>query len=262
MAEPITDIADFLFNTPLYAKKACRGDDSQFGSVFRTELKVDGYCVKCRKETTFERVHGRLNDLQLNQVAQGFSVWETFTLRCARDESHGVKIYFYINAHEIQKVGQYPSLADIANDETKHYRKILSKNDAAEFHKAIGLAAHGVGIGSYVYLRRIFERLIQNRYDEFKQSEGWNDADFASLRMIERIEFLKNHLPNFLVENKKIYGILSRGIHELDETQCNGFFPILKSSIVVILEEDKRNKEEAARKAELKKAIDQFGANS
>ncbi len=53
----------------------------------------------------------------------------------------------------IEKVGQYPSLATIANDEVSQYRKDMNPIDAQEFHKAIGLAAHGVGVGSFVYLR-------------------------------------------------------------------------------------------------------------
>jgi hypothetical protein len=50
----------------------------------------------------------------------------------------------------VQKIGQFPSLADIANDESKTYRSVLTKRDSSEFHKAIGLATHGVGIGSFV----------------------------------------------------------------------------------------------------------------
>ena len=40
----------------------------------------------------------------------------------------------------------------------KQYDKELRKPDLKEFTRAIGLAANGVGIGSFVYLRRIFER--------------------------------------------------------------------------------------------------------
>jgi hypothetical protein len=130
--------------------------------------------------------------------------------------------------------------------------------DATEFHKAIGLAAHGVGIGSYVYLRRIFERLIKGRFDEFKETEKWSEEDFLKVRMHERIELLKEHLPEFLVRNKKVYSILSLGVHELDEKVCLEFFPVLRSSIVVILEEDKRKLEELRRQQDLEKAISKF----
>jgi hypothetical protein len=74
--------------------------------------------------------------------------------------------------------------------------------------------------GSYVYLRRIFERLIKGRFDEFKETEKWSEEDFLKVRMHERIELLKEHLPEFLVRNKKVYSILSLGVHELDEKVC------------------------------------------
>ena len=81
---------------------------------------------------------------------------------------------------QLQKIGQFPSLADIAIDESKTYRTVLTPEDSSQFHKAIGLAAHGVGIGSFVYLRRIFERLVISRFAEFKTVEGWADDDFPN----------------------------------------------------------------------------------
>jgi hypothetical protein len=80
-------------------------------------------------------------------------------------------------------------------------------------YKAIGLVAQGEGIGSFVYLRRVFERLIQSRFDQFKQEEGYNDDDFFKFRMDEKIAFLKEHLPPSLVEIRKIYSIFNKGIH-------------------------------------------------
>ena len=162
----------------------------------------------------------------------------------------------------IQKVGQFPSFADIALDESKAYRQILNSDDAAELHKAIGLAAHGVGIGAFVYIRRIFERLIWKRFDEFKDQEGWKAEEFQNLRMVEKIEFLKGHLPAFLVSNKKIYSILSLGIHELTEQDCLAFFEVLRTTTTIILDEDKRKKEELALKAKLEKAITSYQPKS
>ena len=68
------------------------------------------------------------------------------------------------------------------------------------------------------------------------------------MRMAERIDLLKDHLPGFLVNNKKLYRILSLGIHELNEADCLGFFSVIRQSTVYILEEDKRKKEELAQR--------------
>jgi hypothetical protein len=163
---------------------------------------------------------------------------------CTRYDYHNLRFHFYLNKGTLQKTGQFPSSATIAFDESKKYNKLLSSGDAEEFHRAIGLAAHNVGIGSFVYLRRIFERLIIKRYTDFKETEGWNDEDFYKLRMAEKVEFLKDHLPPFLVKNAKIYSILSVEIHELEEGQCLSYFGVLKQSLVLILREDKKKKEE------------------
>ena len=93
------------------------------------------------------------------------------------------------------------------------------------------------------------------RFDEFKTQEDWSEDDFKVLRMVEKIEFLKNHLPAFLVQNKKLYGILSLGIHELEEQQCLSFFEVIRLSAVIILDEDKKKKEELGLRDKLKRAI-------
>ena len=79
--------------------------------------------------------------------------------------------------------------------------------------------------------------------------------------MEDKIELLKGHLPPFLVENKRIYSILSIGIHQLDEQKCLSYFDIMKQSIIIILEEDKRKKEELELKARFSKAISSFDAS-
>jgi len=200
------------------------------------------------------------------RLAGGLFNW-TIILTCVRSQYH--TIFFNLNLKRlgdegvwnaetvrlvITKVGQWPSLADIAIDESKTYSGVLSREDSRELHKAIGLAAHGVGIGSYVYLRRVFEHLIRKRFDEFKAAEGWSEEDFKK-RMEDKIDLLKDHLPDFLVDNRKIYSILSTGVHELDEQSCLAFFPVLKRTIILILEEDKQKAEELEERRALAAAI-------
>ncbi len=48
---------------------------------------------------------------------------------------------------------------------------------------------------------------------------------------------LKGYLPQFMVDKKIIYGILSKGIHELSEKECLDFFDTLRESITLILEQ-------------------------
>ena len=258
--KPFFGIQEFLFEAPLY--ETYLFDESGFVSpddLFENNFKIDGYCPRCEKHSTFHRSGGKYTLADSQRVAQGGSYSGDLIIRCARSDSHLIRFHLRIHKKIVCKTGQYPSFADIANDESKQYQKLLSAEDAAELHKAIGLAAHGVGIGAYVYIRRIFERLIDSRFNEWKSAEGWTDEDYKKRRMAERIELLKAHLPEFLVKNKKLYNILSLGIHELNEEDCLGFFSIVRKSVIFILEEDKRKREELALRAAVENEIEHFG---
>ena len=64
------------------------------------------------------------------------------------------------------------------------------------------------------------------------------------------------------MSNSKIYAILSLGLHELSEDKCLAFFEPLKLSIKIILEEDKKKKEEFALKKLAAEAITKFDTSS
>ncbi len=113
----------------------------------------------------------------------------------------------------------------------------------------MGLAAHGVGIGSFVYLRRIFEDLVQAAHLEAVQDPGWNDEVYIRGRMDEKIGLLQHHLPSFLVQNRSLYSILSKGIHELSEQECLQYFSSVHMGIELILDE-KIEQEERRKKIE------------
>jgi hypothetical protein len=127
--------------------------------------------------------------------------------------------------------------------------------NSRELHSAIGLAAHGVGIGSFVYLRRVIESLIGRRFQDHKAELGITDEGFNKLRIRERIAALKDHLPDTLVKNPHVYGILSKHIHELSDDECRSHYPVLHALTVMILEEDEEALKKAARKKELEKAL-------
>jgi hypothetical protein len=252
---------EFLFQSPLYESFKFSDDLKDAKALLYYASSIDGYCRYCKKLSTF-RSDGPIASGAWEQFQKSKYFDSTLTLTCARNSDHEIKFFLLVMDGVVQKVGQYPSFADIALDESKSYGNILTEDDKAELHKAIGLAAHGVGIGSFVYVRRIFERLIQKRFEEFKDVEKWVVEDFKNLRMTEKIDFLREHLPKFLVENKKIYGVLSLGIHELDEEECLQFFEIMKASTIIILEEDKKKKEQLALQAKLSAAIGNFPARN
>jgi hypothetical protein len=119
----------------------------------------------------------------------------------------------------------------------------------------MGLISHGIGIGSFVYLRRIFEDLIEEAHSVAKQEPDWNENDFSKLHMDEKVKLLKFHLPKFLSDNYSIYSILSKGIHSLSEDECLKYFDTLKQSIELILDEKIEKIERLKKLDEMQKSI-------
>jgi hypothetical protein len=261
MAEPTkwTSVADFLFGTPLYDPIPLSDNRAELKQLFVANVRFDAHCPYCGRESTFDRTRGAFTDYDKERyITNHVACFQDLVVTCARSESHLVRFWILFDETSIQKVGQFPSFADIANDESEKYRNFLTKDASGELHKAIGLAAHGVGIGAFVYLRRIFEALVNSRFDEFKEVEDWNDAAFHRLRMDEKIDLLKAHLPQFMMTNRKLYSILSLGIHSLTEEQCLSAFNFIKQSIFFILEEDIKKQEELAAREEVEKAIAKY----
>jgi len=251
---------ELLLKKPLYTVVSTSADGCKImtRAILAFGGTVDTYCPGCRK-------HSTLNPLIEDMVAQNLSSephgyrpdWDypifVKSLQCTR-AGHFFHTHFAKYDNVLMKVGQYPSLADIQKPETEKFAKILGEERRKELNRAIGLAANGVGVGSYVYLRRIFESFIEEAHQTTSGSADWDEDAYVKSRMAERIKMLRAHLPSFLVENPKLYSILSLGVHELKEQQCLANFDALLLCINVILEERledqaKRERAEAAKKA-------------
>ena len=66
---------------------------------------------------------------------------------------------------------------------------------------------------------------------------------------------MKDELPEFLVEHFQIYGILSKGIHELAEDECLKYFNVIKEGIELILDEKVERYEKASKLKKVSAAI-------
>lgn len=219
----------FYFDTPLY-EVVLRADIEE--NLFSGD--VDGYNHFSSFDTTFSIEKSRIGD----NTWSAYYNFHTVTLKCKRNDNDKLRFFIYLNDEVVVKVGQYPSLADIQFSELgKKYDKVLDEDSLFEFKRAIGLAAHGTGVGSFVYLRRIFEKLIFQTFDANKDSLGAEKKDFAPMCMEDKVELLKDHLPSQLVEMKSVYSILSKGIHQLSENECLAYFEPLKLSIELVLDQ-------------------------
>jgi hypothetical protein len=252
--------SSFFFQLPIYTPvKIDDGNQNQFYDLINAAYDRDsevftGYNPARKSESSFTiyGFHSRYGDRRA-YVENGGPA--QITIKCKRwDDLMDFFIYYNEQDKVLMKVGQYPSIADFHIHEVKKYNKVLSREKLREFTRAIGLAANGVGIGSFVYLRRIFEDLIEEAHSASKAEAGWNEEAFTRGRMADKIQLLEAHLPPFLVDNKSLYGILSTGVHSLTEDDCLAHFDTVRIGIELILDEKleafdrKRKIEEAKQK--------------
>jgi hypothetical protein len=153
------------------------------------------------------------------------------------------------------KVGQHPSYADLLVGELGDDAKVLDPPDRRELVKAHRLFSSDAAVGGFVYLRRVFERLIERvRIDAEKAGEtieGWSDLR----SMGERIGALSAHLPPAVVANAGVWSILSAGIHALTEEDCKRYFPFMSAAVVQILHQEAAQRQRRKDEAELKRAV-------
>jgi len=249
---------DFYFETALYELIDYPQLESESNLLTGD---VDAYSSRNNTDTTYKinLVWTKILETKyINQFSEPRRGFCNVILSCKRKDND--ILYFFIYNDEINKkvmkVGQYPSIADLQFAEIgKKYDKILSSQDLHDLKKAIGLMAHGAGAGSLVYLRRIFENIIWDTYEKNKDTLNISEVDFKKKRMDEKVDFLKDFLPSQLVEMKSIYGILSKGVHELSEKECLTYFPALKLSIILILDQKIKEEIEKKKSSDIKKAL-------
>jgi len=294
----VPDPKTFLLKTSTY--QGFLIDDENYVEILRLEFynrTIDCFCLKCNKESTFQRTNKFTPKFGLPNAWQDFDLsaaienkqeipltlyfhrgdgnsYESEYVKdyaieeryfsvefvCTRCRSQRILFFFIKEGSKLIKIGQYPSISDLENHAIHKYEVLLGKDKTIEFNIAIRLFANGLGIGSFVYLRRIFEYLIEQAHEEAIATKDWDENLYSSSRMEEKVMLLKAYLPSLLIESRKIYSVLSKGIHELSEDDCKDYFDPLKIMIELILDqkiaEIERIKKEKEAKSGLSKIIE------
>lgn len=153
----------------------------------------------------------------------------------------------------VQKIGQYPSMRDFSSNYSNRFIKDLKKQQLdVEYVDALNTHDAGYNIASFVYLRRIIERIIISKFDENKL--GITMAEFNAKHFEEKLQCLRADLPEQL-QDKKLYEITSAGIHSLSEEDCSRYFEPLKNAIELILIEEEKKSKQLRMKAELDNSL-------
>lgn len=266
-----------IMESPLYEKIELDkdGSDSLYdyfcGRDFN-ELTVDLYCPQCKSNSIFNPTHEKQIecDTPETEPQRFFRHSINFGIlhyRCARDRNHYFCAQIIYEENEqntngsIIKIGQFPSKADIEFPEYNRFSKILPKEKLSDLKKSAGLASHGIGAGSFVYLRRIFEYLLNDAYQEALYKKTITEESYENAHVVDRIKMLKPYLPEIMVENCQTYGILSKGVHELDEQTCLNAYSLMKETIEAILDEKLVKKEKEERQKRINIEINKLGSN-
>lgn len=224
---------DFCLTVPLYEQFQYDNEkENAFFSLEQFEGTLDFHCPECGQHSVFkvEKNNYHRDSHYSNYI---------FSLRfqCSRNSAHKALFIFRAHYGVLQKIGQIPSIADLALPDLRKYRKVLGDERFKELTRAIGLTTHGVGVGAFVYLRRVFESLIEDAHTLASTGQDWDEEAYTRSRMDEKIGFLKDHLPAFIVQNRGIYSILSVGVHTLTEAECLEAFPAVRLAIELILDD-------------------------
>lgn len=229
----LPSVRDFCLNVPLYEQFAFNDEkQNPFFAIEQYEGTLDFHCVECGQHSVFAV---RKNDYQTRTGYTNYLFSLGFT--CSRNAAHRALFIFHAHNGILQKIGQIPSLADLTSPDIRKYRQVLGDERFRELNRAIGLATHGVGVGAFVYLRRVFESLIEDAHQISFKEAGRDEDAYARARMDEKIDLLKAHLPTFLVQNRGLYGVLSVGVHTLSEAECLAAFPAVRLAIELILDD-------------------------
>lgn len=241
---------EFVFKTAPY--KIIKGEEYEelYKELSTYHLSVNGYNPLRHVDTTYHLCSNTISAGHGNYSAKNKFEPEDDNIRvlsfkCGRFEDI-LTLVVYVNREEstIMKIGTFPSLKDFRKDDIKKYDKVLNDQQKTELVTAITIANNGVGIGSYVYLRRLFEGIVYEESQRAIADGVINKDEFDTKKMDEKIVAIKNYLPGFLYENHKaLYGILSIGIHQLDEEACLSYFSVLYDCIILILDDRLAQKE-------------------
>lgn len=159
----------------------------------------------------------------------------------------------------LKKIGQYPSIADMQFFECIKYKKVL-KNSYRDYTMALGLFASGVGAGAFLYLRRVLEKLVEEAHQACISNEIWDEQLYKGSHFDDKIKLVESAgeiiIPAELnpIRNR-IYGVLSKGVHESDEDECKELFPYIKLAIDLILDTKIAAKERTERIKKLQETL-------
>lgn len=258
-------LQNFILSEPLY--KTVEFDAKWYSSfACFSRMIYHDYCDHCSENSVFEwnndsYIHEMFCKLaeyskdSQNPIFRGITepyrnqpVFIDYLFFCTGCK----RIHYYtlmFKGNTVTKIGQYPSLASKEELEIQKYKSLkVIKKYYIELVRSINAYSQHMGIASFVYLRRIYEHMVEKEYAKLPDTIKKSNASFDDkMKAVDKeIHIIPTELDT---QKSKIYSVLSKGIHEYEEEECYEFYPMMKAIIIIMLEKYLSEKE---RKKQLK----------
>ncbi|RYG88810.1 MAG: hypothetical protein EON59_03200 [Alphaproteobacteria bacterium] len=249
---------NFLLNFPLYRDVDAKEQQQLVRDLREGRVQFDCHCCECGRQSTFKTIADVLRKppVSVSSMRPGEAIrppaFFSIRLLCAR-ASHVHQYHLWEIAGRLQKIGQLPSYGDIIIGEMAAEAKALDPADRRELNKALRLFSSDIFIGAFVYLRRVFERVVGTAAD--LAIKAGVEPESLKIPMAERIVALKDYLPEAVSKNAVVWKILSRGVHELSEEDCQAIFPVMQAAIMQMLEQESHRQKARRAEVELERAL-------
>lgn len=166
-------------------------------------IPKDGILARCKNELEWDGEQTYQEYLEMWKNSSSSKILKAVSnfqigFKCANDDQHTIIVNLQIEKSEnnniliLKKVGQYPSMADLQFYAFKKYKKLLG-NYYTELTKAVGLYASGIGVGAFVYLRRILETLVEEIHIECKKNIDWEEEKYKNSKFVDRITMCEKY---------------------------------------------------------------------
>lgn len=269
-----------IFDDENDSKKDLPENDETIRSIF-VQKTVDIYCVDCKKQRIFnvQRSYFAINDgvrenernylnapnyhrnfdfidSRLPQYVESIDGYFYYHLNCASNRQHTYLLILKaknISKTEVEfiKVGQYPIFKALNDSKEKVFKKELKTIDATEdYGNYITSVQSNLLAGACTYLRRVLEKMVLYYIqDSQRDSSKCNHFDQKIELVVDRFdEAIRDAL-------KTVYGLLSKGIHELNNDEIEEFYCCMSFIIDMQLSYEKEKREREERITSMKKRI-------
>lgn len=162
---------------------------------------------------------------------------------------------FVLTDDGYESIGFYPEIFSAFDFDSK-YSSVLTSEQLSDLGMASKANSLGMGIASFVYLRRVLESLVNKVLDDNQVSCKHLNSFKDKLKEAEK--FVPLFPERFGDVKGRLYNFISEGVHSWSEEECLRLYSLAEYVVISVLDYYKKQKEESEKTEELQKRIGEF----